>query len=375
MNRLNKFIIAIMTIEIVFGGGGRLLDPLGLPPLRYVLFAVAISVFILNAITMNASIKNNTLLTILSFIALPIYGCFVGAINGNGVSDIAFDLQPFTYMLILFYLCTLKEGLTEYSLNTFIKTVKVFSVASSLCYIAYIFMLRSGMINFNVFYNTLSLTSEFFFRPSGAFFAKSFFFMGIGSILFFIERRFMLFALTISALFLTETRGVFLFAGLAIMIASFRINGTFKNATYIGAAVIAGFALMAVVGDRAGDSDSVRLNDFSFVMNSIEGFSSIFGYGFGAQIMDRGRIEVVPLELIYKTGMIGLILSAIPIVTLSISTLLKSYTIRKLQIVCALIFSAGVSITNPFLYTPMGIFVIAMAINSNKLDKGNSLAL
>lgn len=370
MNGLNKFIIAIMTIEIVFGGGGRLLDPLGMPPLRYALFAVAIFVFVLNAITMNATLKNSTLLTILSFIALPIYGCFVGAIGGNGVSDIAFDLQPFAYMLILFYLCTLKDGLTEFSLNYFIKTVKVFSVATSICYIVYILMLRSGLINFNAFYSTLSLTSEFFFRPSGAFFAKSFFFIGIGSILFFIERRFMLFAITISALFLTETRGVFLFAGLSIMIASFRINGAIKNAAYIGAAVIAGFALMAVVGDRAGDSDSVRLNDFSFVMNSIEGFSSIFGYGFGAQILDRGRIEVVPLELIYKTGVIGIILSAMPIVFISINTLLKSYTVRELQIVCVLIFSAGVSITNPFLYTPMGIFVIAIAINSNKLARG-----
>lgn len=366
MNKLNRIFILLLTIEIVFGGGGRLLDPLGIPPFRYVFFGLALVLFALNAITFNARANSKTLLTLFSILALPIYGCLAGAIYGNELGEMAFDFQPYIYMLILFYLCTLNETLTEYSLATFVKVVKAFSIIASTVYILYIVMLKGGLINWMSIYNALSLTSEFFFRPSGAFFSKSFFFLGIGAIFFFIEKRYVFFALTVVALFLTETRGVFLFSGIAMMLASFRINGALKNLIYIGLAVTAGFALMVIVGGRAGDSDSVRLQDYTFVINSMEGLVSIFGHGFGAQILDRGRIEVVPLELFYKTGVLGLILSALPIFILSIGTILKSYTIRKLQIVCALIFSAGVSITNPFLYTPMGIFVIAMAINSNK---------
>lgn len=366
MNKLNRIFILLLTMEIVFGGGGRLLDPLGVPPLRYVFFGLAIVLFILNAITLTARSNSKTLLTIFAIIALPVYGCLAGAINGNDVSEMAFDFQPYIYMLILLYLCTLNESLTEYSLKIFVKVVKFFCVIASSIYILYIVMLKGGLLNSVAIYNALSLTSEFFFRPSGAFFAKSFFFLGIGAIFFFIEKRYLFFILTVVALFLTETRGVFLFAGIAMMIASFRINGAMKNLIYIALAVVAGLGLMVIVGGRAGDSDSVRLQDFTYIMDSMNGLVSVFGHGFGAQILDRGRIEVVPLELFYKTGALGVILSVLPIFILSIGTILKSFTIRKLQIVCALIFSAGVSITNPFLYTPMGIFVMAMAINSNK---------
>lgn len=366
MNKLNRIFILLLSIEIVFGGGGRLLDPLGVPPLRYVFFGLALLLFALNVITFSARASSKTLLTIFSILALPIYGCLAGAINGNNTGEMAFDFQPYIYMFILFYLCTLNETLTEYSLATFVKVVKVFSVIASSVYILYIVMLKGGLLNWMSIYNALSLTSEFFFRPSGAFFAKSFFFLGIGAIFFFIEKRYVFFVLTVVALFLTETRGVFLFSGIAMMLASFRINGAMKNLIYIALAVTAGFGLMVIVGGRASDSDSVRLQDYTYIMNSMEGLVAVFGHGFGAQILDRGRIEVVPLELFYKTGAFGLILSALPIFILSIGTILRSYTIRKLQIVCALVFSAGVSITNPFLYTPMGIFIIAMAINSNK---------
>ncbi|WP_347113482.1 oligosaccharide repeat unit polymerase [Leclercia sp. S52] len=366
MNQINKIFITLLTIEIVVGGGGRLLDPFNLPPLRYFLFAIAIFIFALNLVSLNARFKNGSLVTILMILALPIYGCLIGVLNGNGLSDIAFDLQPYLYIFILFYLCSLNDKLTEHSLTIFISATKIFSVFASVVYICYVLLLKGGVLNFNSLYNSFSLTQEFIFRPSGAFFAKSFFFIGIGALFFFIEKKYFLFVFSMVALFLTETRGVFLFAGIAVLLASLRLNGAMKNAAYIGLALAAGFALMILVGDRAGDSDSVRVNDFNFVIGAMDGLASIFGHGFGTQILDRGRIEVVPLELLYKTGVFGLVLSAIPIVILSLSTLIKSYTIRKLQIVCALIFAAGVSITNPFLYTPMGIFVIAMAINSNK---------
>ena len=187
MNKINKFLITLLIIEIIFGGGGRLLDPLGVPPLRYVLFALALAVFIFNVLTMNSVLGRNTAITLIMLVGLPLYGAFIGAANGNLTSDIAFDLQPFAYMLILLYVCTQNELITNYSVECFIRVTKIFSIIASSLYIAYIVLLKAGMVNFPSFYSTLSLTSEFFFRPSGAFFAKSFFFIGIGAIFFFVS--------------------------------------------------------------------------------------------------------------------------------------------------------------------------------------------
>lgn len=364
MNSINKILISLITIEIVFGGGGRLLDNFGIPPLRYILFACAIALFMLNMILRNTQASYKSAIIIFSIISLPLYGALSGVIFGNKTDSIIFDLQPYVYMLIIFYICTLNETLTEYSLSFFISTVKVFSIFASLIYISYIVLLKIGLVSFPSIYNTLSSTSEFFFRPGGAFFAKSFFFLGIGAIFYFIEKKYIPFIFIMIASFLTETRGVVLFTGVAIIIASFRVNGVMKNAIYITAAVLAVLLLMIVVGDRAGSSDSVRINDLSFIINSMDWLSSIFGNGFGSQVNDRGRIEIVPLELFYKTGFLGILLSLAPILIISINQIFKKYTIRGLQISCALIFSAGVSMTNPFIYTPMGIFVIAMAVNS-----------
>lgn len=368
MLKLNKILTLFIVIEIVFGGGGRLLEPFGIPPLRYVFFAAAIGLLFLNLLTLYAKASGSTILIFLVIIALPLWGCFIGSASGNNLEAILFDVQPYFYILIILYLCFLPNELRMFSVNTFVKTVKFYSVFAATLYILYILLLKTGMINFISIYHTLSLTSEFFFRPSGAFFAKSFFFLGIGAIFFFCERKYFQFLLVMCAIFLTESRGVFLFSIIAIMLVSLKINNVFKNVTLIVLAVIVGMALLIVVGGRAGDSDSVRLNDFNFILQQLGGAKIFVGVGFGAEISGRNRIEMVPLEIFYKTGIIGLLISLVPIIIVSSSQLLKVNTMTGLKITCALLFAAGVSITNPFLYTPMGIFVLAMAVNIHILN-------
>lgn len=365
MFRLNKLLLSLITIEIVYGGGGRLLDGLGVPPLRYALFFLALSLFILNFICFVAKVTYKKFILILSIILLPVYGALVGVVSDNNISSIMFDVQPFMYIMILPFLCFMDERLTNWTTKFFINTVKVYSVLVSIMYILYIALLKAGLINFNYIYSILSETSEFFFRPSGAFFAKSFFFLGIGAIFFFCERKTKLFMLTMVALILTETRGVFLFSCVAIMIANLKINSIAKNTAFILFVVTAGIAMIIIVGERGGDSDSVRINDFAYVMSNITDISTLFGKGFGAYIGDRSRIEVVPLEIFYKTGIVGIVISLIPVVVFSIKSLFGKVSTTSIQIVCALIFGVGVSITNPFIYTPMGIYVIAMAINES----------
>lgn len=246
----------------------------------------------------------------------------------------------------------------------FLIVTKYFSVFVSFLYISYIILLRMGTLDFNAIYSMLSFSNEFFFRPDGAFFAKSFFFIGIGAILFFCERKYFRFLLCMIAVFLTETRGVFLFAGIAVMVASFKLNNASKNFILVLLAVVAAIGMLTIVGGRGADSDSVRLNDFKFVYDSMKPFGVLFGEGFGSSIFGRGRIEVVPLEIFYKMGIIGMILSIIPFVKIIQENIFSEARVWKLQIACSLIFGVGVSITNPFIYTPMGIYLISISFIS-----------
>ena len=348
-----------------------MLDPLGVPPMRYVLFFLSIIVFALNVITMRAKASYFQLMLIGSFVFLPIYGALVGVIRFNETDMLIDDLQPFLYCLIFLFVCMNDKDLISWGIDFFIKVVTKFSLIASALYILYVALLKSGFIDFNSFYAIASESSEIFFRPSGAFFMKSFFFLAMGAVVFFCDKKFMKFLVVMAAIALTETRGVFLFGCIAVFIASLRINKIHINVALVAIALVGFMALMSIVGDRAGDSDSARFNDFHYVMNNLKSFSTIFGYGFGSEIAGRSRIEVVPLEMLYKTGFLGIMVSLLPILITSLKLWIERKDRTSLIILCFVVFSVGVSITNPFIYTPMGIFVMAIAINHISINKFN----
>lgn len=98
-----------------------------------------------------------------------------------------------------------------------------------------------------------------------------------------------------------------------------------------------------------------------------------FGEGFGSEILGRSRIEVVPLELFYKIGILGLILSLIPVLYIIFKSINNKLTCISLQMSSIALFSALVSVTNPFLYTPMGVYIIGISLismeNTTRLNK------
>lgn len=369
MLKLNKLLLALITLEIVFGGGGRMLDPLGVPPMRYVLFFLSIIVFVLNVITLRAKVSYFQLMLIGSFVFLPVYGTLVGAVRLNETNLLIDDLQPFLYCLIFLFVCMNDKEIINWGIDFFIKVVTSFSLMASSIYILYVALLKSGFIDFDSFYSIASESSEIFFRPSGAFFMKSFFFMAMGAVVFFCDKKFMKFLVVMAAIALTETRGVFLFGCAAIFIASLRINKIYVNLILMAIAFFGFMSLMSIVGDRAGDSDSARINDFYYVIKNLTDLSTIFGYGFGSEIAGRSRIEVVPLEMLYKTGFLGIMVSLLPILITSLKLWVETKDRTSLVILCFVVFSVGVSITNPFIYTPMGIFVMAIAINHISINR------
>lgn len=364
MNKINKVFLALLCVELVIGGGGRLLDPLGIFPIRYVFFGLSFVLLMLNVVTFNLSINQFLFNLLIYFFLFPLYGCFIGAVSGNELSDILYDAQPYMFMLLLLYIFTLKDDLKKYLSEFFLKTVNVFSLYASLIYIAYVIMLKLEVLNFLAIYDSLSLTNEFFFRPDGAFFAKSFYFLGIGAIVRFVNKKYKSLFIIMLAILLTESRGVLLFTLLSLLFASFRLHRFSFNLLLVGVGFALFIIMLSIVGSRGGDSDSVRFSDFYFYYDNLDLINFIFGTGFGTFILDRLRIEVVPLEILQKTGVIGVAISLLPLIYIFVKGYFYKKTKSSLIMSCILLFSICVSITNPFLYTPMGIFVIGVVVSS-----------
>ena len=117
-----------------------------------------------------------------------------------------------------------------------------------------------------------------------------------------------------------------------------------------------------MVGSRSEDSDSVRFNDLFFYYKNVDLATFLFGGGFGSFILDRLRIEIVPLEILQKTGVIGVFTSIIPMLLIFVKGYFLNTTKTSLMMSLILFFSITVSITNPFLFTPMGIFIIGVVV-------------
>ncbi|EFW8464111.1 oligosaccharide repeat unit polymerase, partial [Shigella flexneri] len=78
MNNINKIFITFLCIELIIGGGGRLLEPLGIFPLRYLLFVFSFILLIFNLVTFNFSITQKCVSLFIWLLLFPFYGFFVG---------------------------------------------------------------------------------------------------------------------------------------------------------------------------------------------------------------------------------------------------------------------------------------------------------
>ncbi|HFR6677626.1 TPA: O13/O129/O135 family O-antigen polymerase, partial [Shigella flexneri] len=128
MNNINKIFITFLCIELIIGGGGRLLEPLGIFPLRYLLFVFSFILLIFNLVTFNFSITQKCVSLFIWLLLFPFYGFFVGLLAGNKINDILFDVQPYLFMLSLIYLFTLRYTLKVFSCEIFIKIVNAFAL-------------------------------------------------------------------------------------------------------------------------------------------------------------------------------------------------------------------------------------------------------
>ena len=303
-----KFFTYALMLELMLGGGGRLYGEITEEiTLRMLLFFSIIPLTGLYILLRSAPAQVAYIWY--SFLLYLSFYSMVGLVNGHELGNILLDLRLY-FPLILFPFFFFSAKFFDDKFGILLRSSALVLI---LAFYAGYFLLAFGIIPFEVFY-IINDSGEFFFRGETSFVYKGFIFIFL-AIPFFIDRRFgfvYIFLALLSAI-LMESRG-FLLTGLAAVVITIMV----KQDIVVRILLLKIFMLIIplfIVGFEffiKAESDSVRFADIDYVLARLDFYRWIFGAGFGALINGDVVIEFAYLQLLYKTGLIGLILFLAP---------------------------------------------------------------
>lgn len=361
------FILYIILIELVLGGGGRFIEFGGITS-RMFLFSFALTfAFIHISITRKIN-KEHTFLVILFSLILffhLILGLFYNANNQNIIEDI----KPLLYFYMLLYFSLFIKSIEQ------IKVVKkiIFygSLILSISYILVLLSLYYGYIDLKSFYDQQYEIGEIYFRGDNLFFYKGFLYMCIGYIFVLTSDRkykIPLLILYFTCIFLTLTRGFIIFTSIISLFYVYFIN---KNTPFkiIFTFVIIGLTSMFIgeivemFHDRV-ESDVVRYTQMYQVSESITPISLLFGHGFGIGVQDRPvHMENSFLEIFHKQGLIGILFWLLLFIySYVLYFKMKANRNIALPFLLSITFIYLQSLTNPFVNNPIGLSMVLLSI-------------
>lgn len=378
LNKLNLFRILLIAqaIEISFLGSGRLLQ-FGPLTLRMYLFIIIIflSFFIISKI--NKEVFLIISVTLFSF-SISI---LIGFLYGNKLSPILIDISPLLLIFELPFIFYTLNGNPKIfkELSSVFKTT---SLLLALLFMAIIFFIFIGFVSFQSFYFWAFSTGEFFFRPLGnnlfglGFFYKGFIYMGIGFLFYFFSHnkiKHIVLSILLIALLFTLTRG-FILSLICTLIAYYGFEKGRKSFLIIAIIVLIVYFSFDYYYSFLGNKDvsnNIRLQDIFFILNNTSFFTSLFGNGFGSLINNRSSVENSFLEIFYIQGLLGII----PYVIILYKSYYNYFKIEKqLRTIFSpffygIIFVAILSLTNPFINNPIGMFFVLISysvLSNNK---------
>lgn len=377
---ISNFFIVVIFFELIFGGGGRLVEvgPLSLRMIFW-FFASALSLFI---IIFKGKLPYDISIIVLIYFGLLIFAALNGILNGASFSSVFIDIKPLLFIIFIFFLYYFINNIKKIQLLN--KLFRYVPILMSIIYLIILYLLLNDKINFLNFYALTKKSDEFFFRGTEGYFSyKGFLYLGIG-IFFWIysESRKSLKIISIlillTALVLSGTRGYLLFLSV-ILFFSLILPKLLKGniliiiASFIILFIAIKFLSQANLGNRE-ESNSVRIVQLQQVFNSATPTSLIFGHGFGIGVPVRPiHMEVAYAEIFHKQGIIGLIFWLI-----LIYYIIKSYESIKnpaykfivKPYFFASLFVVLMSFTNPYLNNPIGLTVIlSTLVVINKFKK------
>lgn len=375
---INRWVLAAVAFEVFIGGGGRLFE-FGPVTLRMTLFAVAVLLSLLALLTIELDEASR-----LAWALTALAGVFIAASTARGlaneatVNNVLLDVRQLLYFAICPFFAIAIQTVDDVIMIA--RIVKTVSIILALSYLVLWAALGLGLLDFQLWYDRMNGTEEFFFRGELFFFYKGFFYLCIGVIFHLSEPRRLslaIAALLFTALLLTLTRGFLIFTSVAAlaMVASRNRRVLVLLAPLVLGSLVAAFFLLPntdpLIASQRLESNLVRLDDTSFYLDHVAPLTFMLGEGFGIPLNDRLNVENTYMWLIYKQGIFGLLFWFIPLLIICIDYRRARHTLENRQIADAFFFSASFlflqTATNPFLNNSIGMAFLFMTMFSMRV--------
>ena len=384
MQRIGAVLLVVIVFEVSFGGGGRLIDTGFLSP-RMVLFGLGLA-YTAVMLLRGERLPRYVLLFSAFFVALSCLSAVRSISEGHSIGAAFLDFKPLAYFFLLpFFAVAIR---TTGDLRKVGTVLRISSVALALSYLLIMAVWKSGLLTIEEMYGWLNPghdpRREFYFRREVTFYFKAVLYLGVGVLFFAAQHRRTsdaLAALLLVAIAVTMTRGVWLavFIVLAAWIffsSDDRLKGALRGAGLLAIGIV-GVVGITFMLPSAAVSDSVRVADLKLAgETTLEWEALLAGYGFGAKVFGRQAIELTYINILYKQGIAGLLFWLVPLayVAWGVRNMGEpGARLLAMPFLMATAFVYLVSVTNPFLTTPIGLTVLMIAMVAVNVIRDSSM--
>jgi hypothetical protein len=371
-----NFLFLVTLLEVFLGGGGRLIA-FGPVSLRMILLAACLCAAVIVELLRwrRADGQWLAIWLVLAYLLVHLPGLMLGAYRGAEPAEMFTEFQQSLYWVAApFFAMELQSPKT---VERAAMLVRVAGIVLAIAYLTLLLGLATGAVDAKVMLAVVAETQEFNSRGDGLLFYKGFLYLGLG-IVFLIAQRsrywLPLVILVFAALIMTLTRGFILAAAISVLtllIYQRRVAASaFGAIVMLGAAYVVWAYVPSLDEDIASTRDvsnTIRLDDISFIGSHATAATVMFGEGFGSLINDRFNIENTFLWAWWKLGIAGVIFWLTPLI-LCAYYFARIPARRSNGLACGFFFGTVFvyveTNTNPFLNNPIGLVFVLLAVFS-----------
>ncbi len=373
IQKFQNALLLVTLLELFIGGNGYLTE-FGGVRLRVLLSVLCLTwVVLIFVMRPSTRIAKNVWTILALFLAVTLIGALTGLGGGVDLEFIVAELKGLLYFpMIMFFAVAIRN---REDVELVAKIIMACAVLQAVIFVGLIVQIHLGVLQYQSVYEFLRQSDEFIFRHNPediyyfGFFYKGAFHLGIAALFLLFVPKFRNYAfatLIMIAIVFTETRGLWMALGLACIVGILLLRKSSGYlALFLSALVVASMLLFYDAASLFGrpSSDSVRLDDFRWIVQNFDAQRILTGYGMGAFIGERNRIEMTYLEILYKQGLIGLL----PWIAICFVNLIAWLEIRGDDARLALAFHLSTlyvylaTATNTFLTGSIGMCIVLLS--------------
>jgi hypothetical protein len=386
---LGRYLMIVVILEAAVLGSGQLLRLAGGVTAKMLLFVLSM-LFVLASLVFGEKLKTSTLVLIFSYIASLTLACLLGLLHGAPLDHMGKDISPIlSFLLLPFFELTIRN---KKHVAIAVRIILLASVVIVGVYIVIVFSLLTGHVSYAdlaMWLGSLGPSSgmgDFLFDVSTErVFYKGSIYLAIALIFFLFQRKSWA---RIASLFMVlnliaiGSRGFFLALFLTgfiyVLIGPLRVT---TRVALILPVLLAGVILLPklflLAGNRT-DSNMQRVVTIDQVVERTNILAVFEGHGFGVGVPERPEhMEIVPLEIFYKQGLIGLCWWGIfcgYIVVAFRKSIRHGNPDLAYPFFLSFVFIAIESCTNPYINNPIGMTFVVLALTClNIRDSDNPI--